>query len=65
MITFIEDFKAFFKRFLADQQAKLTKLPVFKKGLAFYESQFNFNIATILQELDEDITSAKEFKTGN
>ena len=50
---------------MADQQAKLTKLPVFKKGVAFYESQLNFNIASILQELDEDITRAKEYKTGN
>ena len=61
----MEDLKEFFRTFAADKQAKLTKLPVFQKGVNFYESQLNFNFVNILQELEEDITRANEFKTGN
>ena len=61
----LDDFKEFFKTFAADQQAKLQDLPVFKKGVDFYQSQLNFNFVGILQELEADISRTKEYKGGN
>ncbi len=68
MISFlqeIEDFKRFFKTFETDQQSKLQDLPVFKKGVDFYQSQLNFNFGAILEELEADILRTKEFKNWN
>ena len=60
----IEEFKEIFRTFVKDQQPKLTKLPVFKKGMDFYQSQLNFNLFNIFAELERDIKRAKEYKTG-
>jgi uncharacterized protein Usg len=61
----IEEFKEIFKTFVKDQQSKLTKFPVFKKGVDFYQSQLNFNFVNIFAELEIDIKRAKEFKNWN
>ena len=61
----IEEFKEIFRTFVKDQQPKLTKLPVFKKGLDFYLFQLNFNFVNIFAELEGDIKRAKEHKNWN
>jgi hypothetical protein len=58
----MEQFKELFTAFAADQQAELQDLPVFKKGVDFYLSQLNLNFSGILQELDADISTSKEYK---
>ncbi len=58
----IEEFKSSFKTFETDQQAKWQNLPVFKKGVDFYQFQLNFNFINIIQELDVDILRIKFVK---
>jgi hypothetical protein len=51
VITFLEEmekFKELFTTFAEDQQHKLQNLPVFKKGVDFYQSQLNFKFVGIL-----------------
>jgi hypothetical protein len=61
----IEDFKKIIHSFETDQQSKLQDLPVFKKGVDFYQSQLKFDFGFILEELEADISRTKEFKNWN
>ena len=61
----IEELKESIKTFATDEQANLKNLPVFKKGVDFYQSQLNFNFVNILQEIEADITMAKDYKNKN
>ncbi len=61
----IEDFKETFNALVAQEQANLKNLPVFKKGVEFYHAQLNFNFVNILKELEGEIQIAKEHKNVN
>ena len=59
-----KQFKELFLNFEREQQGKLPELPVFKKGVSFYQALLNFSFDNILQELEKDIAIAREHKKG-
>jgi hypothetical protein len=44
-----------FRKFAAEQEVKLARLPVFLKGAEFYCNLFKFDATEIFAQLEEDI----------
>ncbi len=55
LYSFLDGLKEMFKKFAAEQQEKLARLPVFLKGAEFYCNLFKFDATEIFAQLEEDI----------
>ena len=55
LYSVLDELKEMFRKFAAEQQVKLEKLPVFCKGAEFYCNLFKFDASEIFAQLEKDI----------
>ena len=55
LYSVLDELKEMFKKFTAEQQHKLAKLPVFSHGADFYCNLIKFDVSEIFAQLEKDI----------